>query len=193
MSAAEGDGKAEAETTPPEPGALVGLRKLNAAIGTAEAAVAVGFLAALIFVGAFQAIARNFFRYNPYWIDPIIRSSVYVIGLVGGAMAAQSNKLISIDLLTKLFKPRARLGIKIAVALFSAYICWQLYRAGMFHRNSLLGEKEEGIFTSVRLALVLPVCSLLIAFHMLLQAVLDGYYLVTGKPPPKVADEGLPL
>jgi TRAP-type C4-dicarboxylate transport system permease small subunit len=180
------DATAEPAPKVTEPAAVAWIRRINGAVGHAEAAIVLVFLGALIFVGAYQAIARNFFRHNPDWVDPIIRYSVFLIGLVGGALAAQADRLINMDLTTRILGARVRLGIKVLSGLFSIYVCWYFYKAGMLVYRSMVGERDHNIIKAEHVALAIPVCMMLIAFHMLMHAAVDAYYVASGRTPPKV-------
>ena len=171
---------------PPEPAPVKWIRWVNATVGHIEAATVLVFLGALIFVGAYQAIARNFFHHNPDWVDPIIRYSVFLIGLVGGALAAQADRLINMDLTTRVLGARVRLGIKVLSGLFSVYVCFYFYKAGMLVYRSMVGERDHNIIKAEHVALAIPVCMLLIGFHMLMHAAVDAYYVASGRTPPKV-------
>jgi TRAP-type C4-dicarboxylate transport system permease small subunit len=175
----------------PEPGVVRGLRVIDKAFGLVEAAIVAVFLATLIGVGAYQAISRNFFNSNPDWVDPIIRSSVFLIGMVGAAMAAQSDRMINIDILSRFFPLRAKIAVRIITTLIAVYVCWYLIKAGLIVRGTMVGERDENIIKAEWVALALPVFTSAIAFHMVLHSVIDAYYLVVGRKPPET--EGLRL
>lgn len=172
---------------------IEGLRKADRYLGLAEAVVICVFLAALIFVGAFQAISRNFFKYNPHWVDPIIRSSVFVIGLLGAAMAAQSDRLINIDLLSRVFPARGKLFLKIVTGLVSILVCWWFIKSGMIVYDTEKIPTDEALIKGEWVAMALPVTFVLIGVHLAVQTVLNLYYFATKKEPPPSENAGLML
>lgn len=186
-------GPAAAEARAQEPGEppvgdlpswIGAVKAVGRAAGHVEAAALSLFLVALISVGCFQAIARNFFSYNPDWVDPIIRASVYVIGLTGAALAAQADRLINIDILSRFLPARARLAVRVVTSVFAVYICSVLVRSGWLHHKSYAGEQGHGLLSDERVSLVLPVAATLIAIHLALQALVDLYFLASGRTPP---------
>jgi TRAP-type C4-dicarboxylate transport system permease small subunit len=169
-----------------EPGFLKGLRALDRAIARVEEAVLAVLLLTLILLAVYQAYKRNLSPPSPYWPDELIRYSVFGIGLIGGALAAQGGKLINIDMLTRLFSPRGRLVIRVLTTAFTVFVCVMLVKGGLHVRgvNMLLHEEGE-VITPATIILALPIAAILIAVHMTIRSIGDIYYLVSGKEPPK--------
>lgn len=179
----------EHPTHPAEPAPIKLLRVLDHSLGYAEQVALAVALGTLIFVGAYQALMRNAFAKNPFWIDETIRYSVFFIGLLGGALAAQSDRLITIDMITRLLPVRGRLLLRIIGAIFTIGICVLLWKSSLLFRSVILDEKGEVMRPATAL-LALPVGAALIAVHLALHTIVDSYYLVLGRLPPELAEAG---
>ncbi len=173
----------EAEPRPPEPGPIPTLRAIDRGLAAAESVAVTIFLFVLIFVGVFGALKRNFAPPAPFWTDEVIRYSVFFIGLVGAALAAQSERLFNIDMFTRALSVRGKLGMRVVMALFTLAVCWMFFTGSLQLREILLDEKGE-ILDPKWGVLSLPIAVLLIAAHMLIHVAIDLYYLAAGKTPP---------
>jgi TRAP-type C4-dicarboxylate transport system permease small subunit len=175
-----------------EPGLVPLLRRADVVLARLEEVALAISLAVMILLGVYQAIKRNFFGASPFWIDEVIRWSVFFVGLTGGALAAQSDRMINIDMCTRLFSPRGKLILRILTALFTVTVCWLFIDGSMIVRDILAAPGEEGEVIRPGTAwLALPIAMGLIAVHMLLHAAADVIYLVTGRIPPEIL-EGAP-
>jgi TRAP-type C4-dicarboxylate transport system permease small subunit len=187
MAASHGTESTEPSSAP-EPSSVAALRVLDRGLARVEEALLTAGLAALILLGAYQAIRRNFIPPAPFWADELLRYSVFFIGLVGGALAAQSDRLINIDMLTRLFSVRGKLVLRLLTAAFTIYVCWLFYAGGMKLRAVVADEEGELVRTAT-VVLALPVAAGLIATHLFLHSLIDVYYLSTGKTPPELLDQ----
>lgn len=178
----------EPSSPAPESSAVATLRVLDRGLARAEELLLSLGLASLILLGAYQAIRRNFIPPSPIWADELIRYSVFFIGLVGGALAAQSDRLINIDMLTRLFSVRGKLVLRLVTAAFTIYVCWLFFTGGMKLREAVADEKGELVRTTT-VVLALPIASALIAAHLFLHSLIDIYFLSTGKTPPELLDQ----
>ena len=174
----------------PEPRAVVVFRRLSAGLARLEEATLAVSLAALVLLGAYQAVKRNFFGATPFWIDEVIRWSVFYVGLCGGALAAHSDRMINIDMVTRLFSPRGKLVLRILCAAFTVYVCWIFFEASFVTRTIIESEHGEVIPPAIGW-LALPAGMALIAAHTAIHAVIDAIYLALGRVPPEIL-EGAP-
>ncbi|MBI4511242.1 MAG: TRAP transporter small permease [Deltaproteobacteria bacterium] len=168
---------------PPEPGIISALRAVDRGLAKAEEIALVSCLVVLVLLGVYQAWTRNVMPPCPFWIDELIRYSVFFIGLLGAALAAQSDSLINIDMLTRLLSPRARMVVRIVTAMFTVYVCWLLVRGGLALRQIVADEKGEIIRTGTAV-MALPLAATLIGLHVAIHAFVDAFYLITNRPPP---------
>jgi TRAP-type C4-dicarboxylate transport system permease small subunit len=173
------------DAPPPEPGLLVALRTVDRALGRVEEVVLAAFLLVLLLVGVYGAYKRNIAPPSPFWSEEIIRYAVFFIGLTGAALAAQSDRLFNIDLITRKLTIRGRLILKLAQALFTIVVCYLFFDSALVLRRSLLGEEGELVPPELGV-LSLPIAMALIAFHMLVQLLIASYYLVTRGTPPEL-------
>lgn len=175
----------EAPPLPPEPPVVATLRKVDRFLARIEEAFLALFLGVLIIVGVYGALKRNFAPPSPFWSDEIIRYSVFFIGLTGGALAAQSERLFNIDMFTRLLGVRGRLVLKILQSAFTIVVCWFIFSSSLVLREMLAGEEGELIAPTTGV-LSMPTAMVLISVHLVLHAVIAAYYLVTGKTPPEM-------
>ncbi len=166
---------------PPEDGVVVYLRMADRALGKVEEYALTLVLLAMVVIGAWQVIKPE------GWMRETIKYGVLFIGMVAGALATQSDRLFNIDMVGRLLAPRGRLVVRIITALFTIGMCWVLYKASMAFRDSIADEAGEPIKPALGM-LPLPYGALLIATHLALHALIDVYYLATGKPSPDVVD-----
>lgn len=171
---------------PPEPGVVGILRTIDRGLATIEGVALVAVVFLLLFLGAYLAIVRNFFPPCPFWVDEAIRYCVFFLGLVGGALATQSDRLFNIDMLTRLFSQRGRLIIRITTAIFGIAVATVFLQGSLVLRGIIADEKGELLPPRVGL-LALPLAMGLIIVHFALHAMIDAYYLATGKPSPDLA------
>jgi TRAP-type C4-dicarboxylate transport system permease small subunit len=177
---------ADALSPPPdEPQVIKGLRKLGRGMQRVEELVLAILLMTLILLAVYNAYKRNISPPSPYWPDEIIRYSVFSIGMLGAALAANSGRLMNIDLVLRLFSPRSRVVLRICTNLFTVGVCYLLVMGALQVRAVNLRLNEHGeIITPATGILVLPIAAVLIGLHMLLHTVIDAYYLAIGRLPP---------
>ncbi len=177
---------ADALSPPPdEPASIRALRKLGRALSRVEELVLAAFLVTLILLAVYNAYKRHFSPPSPYWPDEIIRYSVFSIGLLGAALAANSGRLMNIDLVVRLFSPRGRIIVRVLTTLFTLFVCWLLFKGSLEVRAVNLRLHEHGeVITPATGILVLPIAATLIGVHMALHMIIDIYYLAVGRLPP---------
>ena len=174
----------EEEPRPPEPGPVPTLRAIDRGLARVEGVAVTFFLFVLIVVGVFGALKRNFAPPAPFWTDEVIRYSVFFIGLVGAALAAQSERLFNIDMFTRALSVRGKLIMRIVSAAFTLYVCWLFFTGSLALRTILLDEKGEVVDPRWGV-LSLPTAMVFIGAHMLLHIAIDVYYLASGTRPPE--------
>lgn len=170
---------------PPEPGFVAFLRKIDLALAKVEEVALTLCLFALLLVGVFSALKRNFFPPSVFWADEVIRYMVFFIGLLGAALAAQSDRLFNIDMFARTLGPRPKLVVRILSAAFTIGICWLFALSSMTLRDVLSGEDYE-VISPQRGVLPLPGAMIAISIHLALHIVIDAYYLSIGKLPPEL-------
>lgn len=167
-----------------EPAALGVIRAVDRAVAKIEEIVLALLVIALVLVGVYQAARRNYWTPAPFWSPEVIKYSVLFIGLLGGALAAQSDKLINIDMLTRILPARGRLAMKVLTAIFTIVICWMFAKGSFAMMKGIRLEKGE-VLAPAKAMWALPIGAWLIGLHMALHALIDVYYLGTGRTPPE--------
>jgi TRAP-type C4-dicarboxylate transport system permease small subunit len=199
MGSSHQDEERPGHHVPPDfPAPVRALAALSRALAVVEGAGIAFCLIALVGLAVFQMVARNLRMHGqlwmvapPIWIDGVIRHAVFVLGFLGAAYATFTARHIRIDAITRLAPTRARMALRMGAALVAVAVC--LVLAGAGHQFLLVCRQEaaevgnEGqLFTSARGAMVIIAGVALVGFHFLVQAVIDGVYVVTGRTPPPI-------
>jgi TRAP-type C4-dicarboxylate transport system permease small subunit len=152
------------------------LRSLNRLLVRAESALLVLFLGVMVLVAFAQVVLRNAFGIGFLWGDPLARQMVLWAGFMGAAIAANDDRHISIDAVSKFLPERARHGVRILTHLFAAAVCAALASAAWtFLRDEQASGSE--IFLSVPTwvgLLIVPAGYLLMALHFAVNALESG-------------------
>lgn len=70
-----------------------------------------------------QIALRNFADTSLVWADPLLRSLVLWVGLLGAVAATRGNEHITIDVLTQVLSSRARRWTSVLVHAVTAVVC----------------------------------------------------------------------
>jgi TRAP-type C4-dicarboxylate transport system permease small subunit len=175
--------------TYPDDGSLSGkLRSIDTVLGRVEQFVLVSLLAIVVFVAATSAVADKVANAQPFghFKDDVIRGGTFAMALLGAAFATHQARHLSMDLVSRRLSPRARLVLKVLLALFTIGIVALLIRAG-FHTIATEEEipAKDKLITPVRLAYLVPIGGVMIIIHTFLHMVIDIDYLARGKTPPE--------
>ena len=88
---------------------------------------------AMIILAVTQIGLRNLFDSGIVWIDPLLRTLVLWLGLMGAMAATRDDNHIRIDILSRLLPPTARRWSRAAGDLFAAIVCGLFaYHSGRF-------------------------------------------------------------
>lgn len=178
-----------------EPAVVQVLRRADDGIGFIEQVAVATFLAVLVLVGTLQAALGMFqnswfsrlFDFIPAGgTDELIRYMVFFIAMSGAALATQRQRMINMDVLTRIMGQKVRSIVRVIVAVFvifaSLLMVWGSWevRAGMLSLN----YEYEYISPAVGL-LAMPVGAGLIALHYLIHAAIELIYLSRGEIVPE--------
>lgn len=158
------------------------LRTLDRVLVRVETAFLVVFLSVMILLAFSQVMLRNFLGMGFLWADPLVRHLVIWVGFFGAAVATHEERHISIDALTRFFRPRWKAIAHVFTSLFAVIVCLYLADAAWVF---LLDEKSLGsafmlnVPTWIAL-IVIPTGYALIAFHFLVK-IADHLMVVVGK------------
>lgn len=180
------ESQSDAAEAPPSP-AVTYLQLVDRMVGLAEQAALCFLLALLIGAAAGQAIAARLFDTHWEWSHEVIQNCVFFIAMAGAAMAAQSERLISMDFVYRMLRPELRAWLRQGLRLFTIAICIFFAWGGLALREIVANEPSV-VISKGNVALALPLGAGLIAFHQLMHGIVDLLYLVRGQLPPESTD-----
>jgi TRAP-type C4-dicarboxylate transport system permease small subunit len=168
----------------PDDGPLArGVRRLDGWLGRAEQVVLVALLATVVLTAGGHALLDRFGVYRLEMKDEIVRAGTFAIALLGAAFASHQGRHLSMDLVSRRLSPRARLFLKVLLALFTITIVVLVVRSGL---HLIDREKhEEHLLSTRRIALLIPIGGALIIIHTILHTIIDVDYIVRRKTPPE--------
>lgn len=112
-----------------------------------EQALLIALLSGMIGFAFLQVVLRNVFSTSLLWADPMLRHGVLWIGFIGASLAAQQDKHITLDVISRFLSPTVSRLVRIVSAFFAATVTFFLARAGW---TFLLSEKEASeIFVTI--------------------------------------------
>lgn len=182
------------------PGWLPPVRWLAAVshyLAIAEGAGIALCLLSVVFLACWQFVERNCsahhipFIHVPGWTDGVIRHSVFLLGFLGGAYATYTGRHIRIDAVTRILKPKRRMLLRVITTVFALAIVTLFVKAAWGFYGVTVDESGEAsqagqLFTPSRGALIMVVGYSVIAFHFLVQILLDvGWLISKDMPPPE--------
>lgn len=123
------------------------LARLDRAGRSAEDAVLVIILTAMILLAAAQIVMRNFLNIGLIWGDELLRMLVLWIAVAGAIAASRSDKHINIAVLDRFLPEKLKLGVKLVIHGFTAVICgivawhsWQFVMTSREFGDILMGS-----------------------------------------------------
>lgn len=152
------------------------LRSLGRLLTRIEGWCLVLFLSVMVILAFLQVLLRNLFGTGISWGDPLVRQMVMWVGFTGAALAASSDRHISIDALTRFIGERLRHAIKAATNAFGALVCYYLTAAAW---GLVMSEKEAGgaLFLGIPqwgAEAIIPAGYVLLCIHFFLNALESG-------------------
>jgi TRAP-type C4-dicarboxylate transport system permease small subunit len=170
----------EEEAPADEPQAATLIRRINEGIGQGEVGLLALFVVALIASTVF-----DFIDAKATWPDELTRYGVFFVAMAGMALAAQRQGMFHMDLVTRLFPPRFRSGLRIASAVMVVVLCGLVIKYALMHRAYSYQVTQDYEFISPGNGyLVLIAGFVLVAVHFALHALIEVVYLAAGKVPP---------
>lgn len=162
------------------------VRWLDNWIGRLEQVVLVTLLACVVLTAAGHALLDRFAHVQLSFKDEVVRGGTFAIAMLGAAFASHQARHLSMDLVSRRLSPRARLFLKVILAVFTIFIVVLLVRSG-FHVIAQEKElkEEDHLISSVRIAYLIPIGGALIILHTVLHTIIDVDYIVRRKTPPE--------
>ena len=159
------------------------VRLIDTWVGRIEQVLLVALLAIVVLTAASHALLDRFAHIRIESKDQIVRAGTFAIAMLGAAFATHQGRHLSMDLISRRLSPRARLFLKVILALFTIAIVVLVMRSA-FHL--IAREKEEAhLLSTHRLAFLIPIGGAQIIFHTVLHTIIDINYLVRRKTPPE--------
>jgi TRAP-type C4-dicarboxylate transport system permease small subunit len=164
------------------------VRSSDEMLGKFEQVVLVTLLFSVMMVAVIATLSDKIADAHPFghFKDDAIRGGTFAMALIGAAFAMHQGRHLSMDLISRRLAPRARLFLKIVLALFTIFIVLLMIRSG-FH--TIVKEAEfkadDKLITPMRLAYLVPIGGALIIVHTLLHTIIDLNYIFRGKTPPE--------
>lgn len=121
----------------PASGGLVA--RATSALHAVEDAVLALLLGAMVVLAPMQILLRNLFDEGITWADPLIRVLVLWVGLLGAVSASRGNRHITIDVLSRVLRPRPQAGVAALTGLFTTLVCAVV----AFHSGRFVATERE--------------------------------------------------
>lgn len=99
------------------------IERLRRGLHLTENGLLVVAVLAMVILAALQIVLRNLFGSGQIWIEPMLRSLVLWIGLLGAVTASRDGSHIAIDILTRALPDRWRRGLQAAACVFTTLVC----------------------------------------------------------------------
>lgn len=99
------------------------IERLRRALYRTENGLLVVAVLAMVILAALQIVLRNVLGSGQIWIEPLLRSLVLWIGLLGAVTASRDGSHIAIDILTRALPDRWRRRLQIAACAFTVLVC----------------------------------------------------------------------
>jgi TRAP-type C4-dicarboxylate transport system permease small subunit len=147
------------------------IRAIDHAVTMAVTVLLICSFTVMLALAALQLFLRGALHASVSWGDVAARSLVIWVGFFGAYLATRSGRHFHIDILTRLFPPRAGLWINSFTDLFTAVVCLFLVRAGATFVTTGL-DPAAVLFLGIRqtaAAMIVPVGFGLIALQLLLR------------------------
>lgn len=174
-----------AELTFPDDGKLSQtVRSIDRWLGLGEQIALVALLACLVLTAAAHALLDRFAHYPLEFKDHVVRGATFAIAMFGAVLATQQARHLSMDLISRQLSPRARLFLKVILALFTIGIVLLLIRSGLRVIDGA-DLASEGLISDENLAYLIPCGGALIILHTVLHTIIDVDYIVRRKTPPE--------
>ena len=155
------------------------LRACDRALGLAEQAALVGLLLFIV------CVATATVAIHLTWADEAIRYGVFAMAMLGGAYATHHQRLLSMDVLSRVLSPRGKALLRVALSLFTLAMTAVLLQGGLQILSLQQQAPQTGTISTVVPAMCIPIGMALIAVHLTLQALIELDYLRRGRTAPE--------
>lgn len=184
------------------------ITKIDRAFAKVEEVLLALLLVGMIFLAALQVVMRNIWDTGIAWADSSLQTATLLLGLLGAAVATSEGRHLTIDILSRVIKGRAKRVLKVAIGCVSLFLCvvlaqggWVTFKVnytqwagnipqGWTVLHNLRQELGEGSIPQWVSQAMLPFAFGLIGLHFALRLLRDLGTLTTGKEWEKVGAAG---
>jgi C4-dicarboxylate transporter DctQ subunit len=99
------------------------IESLSRYLRLVESGLLVGMLGVMIFLAAYQVLARNFFDTGILWGDSLVRVLVLWVTLLGAMVASRDDSHIRMDVLSQFLSDSGRAVLRRFGSAFTCIIC----------------------------------------------------------------------
>ncbi len=171
--------------TPAEPPAAHVVRLIDDGIGLGERVLIVTIFVFLVAVGFYRTFADLMWNERPLWAIEGIRVAVFAIAMVGAAFATHLKRNFNLDLLSKLFGPRGRAALRVALNLIAILAAALLCYGGWLVKKTLAREHDYELVPKWIIGWFIPIAASLIILHLVLHTIIELVYLARGEAAPE--------
>src|SRR5689334_2219529 len=123
------------------------MRGIDAWLGRIEQVALVALLATVVLTAAGHALLDRIAGVRLEFKDQVVRAGTFAIAMLGAAFASYQARHLSMDLVSRQLSPRARLFLKVILALSTIAIVVVVVRSGL---HLIDREKDEEQLLSTR-------------------------------------------
>lgn len=146
------------------------LQKIVLLLQKLEDGILIGLLLLMIFIAVLQIFLRNLFDSGILWGDPLVRTLVLWIGLIGAMVASRDNHHIRIDLISRYLPgPVKKLAARM-ISIFTTLVCAMMayYSLVFVVMEKNTGEPAFAMIPAWLCESILPISFAIISFRYLL-------------------------
>ncbi len=146
------------------------VQKIIAFLHRIEDGILIGLLLLMIIMAVAQIFLRNLFDSGILWGDPLVRTLVLWIGLIGAMVASRNNHHISIDVISRYLPDQIKKLSNLMISIFTTLVCAVMaYYSLMF----VIMERNADILAFAKIPSwicesILPISFAIISFRYLL-------------------------
>lgn len=159
------------------------VRWLDTWLGRIEQVALVALLAIVVATAAGHALLDHIAGIRLEFKDQVVRAGTFAMAMIGAAFATHQGRHLSMDLVSRRISPRARLFLKVLLALFMIATVLLVVRSGI--RLAVREKHDDLLLSTRRIAFLIPISGALIILHAVFHTIIDIDYIVRRKTPPE--------
>jgi TRAP-type C4-dicarboxylate transport system permease small subunit len=169
-----------------EPAMAHKLRVVDEMMGMVERVYLFAAFSLLVLLGLYRTFVDFAWGERPLWAIELVRLSAFSIGMWGAVYATQNRRNFGLDLVSALFPTKLKAVIRVFTNLATLAAAGLLFYGGRLIQEALTKEKQHyELIPITMVGWLIPICALLIGFHVLMHTVIEIDYLRSGKTAPE--------